>query len=167
METRAGLILLLVLSFGANCGGGDDGPRDSCSLITSLSGGVQLDVDYNDTDGCGGSYSDTERSRVLAYGGLGQLLVRVIVLDTDEDAVGSFSGRVEIRDEMDQEWATGDGECSVTISENSLVEGGRFEEARLIVGTATCSADAVAASANTEMQPITIGPIEIYSCVLC
>jgi hypothetical protein len=166
MEFRAALIVLFALVSGFQCGGDAAAPTDSCALTTSLSGGVQRDVDYNDTDGCGGAYSDTERSRTMAYGGLGQLLVRVIVLDTDEGAVGTFSGRVEIRDE-DQAWATGDGECSIVISQNEAVEGGNFADARLIVATASCTADALPDAANTEMQPVTVGPIDIYSCVLC
>jgi hypothetical protein len=164
MKIRASLVLLGALTVG--CGGDDAAPTDACALSASLSGALDRSVDYGDTDGCGGSYSAADRSRVLAYGGLGRLLVRVIVLQTDEDGVGTFSGRVEIVDEMDQAWATGDGECSIVISQNDFVEGS-FGDARRIVGTATCTASAVADAANTEMQAVTIGPIDLYSCVLC
>lgn len=163
---RLGLILAATAFVG--CGGSDGGgPTEACSLTTSLSGAVDRNLNYDDTDGCGGAYNEDNQLRVLAYGGIGRLLFRVVVLETAEDAVGLFKARVEIVDEDSQGWATADGECSVDITQNEFVKEGTIRDVRRIRGSLVCSAAAKPDSDNEALGTVEIADGELYSCVLC
>lgn len=152
----------------SSSGGGSSGSSgtsddERCSLVTKLSGGVNLDV--------GGSQACVYSRLAMGFASLdGKVTVNLTIKDdVKRGQTGTFKAQMDVR--TDGETWTG-ATCSVDLESNTLEEaasdaGGVSFDRYLLKGKGTCEAPATdRTDAGTPKEPVTIAPFTFVSATL-
>jgi len=153
----------------AGCPNGDDTDDTdtgeplgiACFLTMPLSGGLEEDIDWDDTQGCrgGGDW----QSVTAAFGGPGtDIEVRIKVMAVQEQTGTDLDATVRVEHETLGTWETGEGDCTVDLNQNQFVEQTMTSETWRVGGSGSCSGDAVGVDDNPGAA-VTIGDFAFRS----
>lgn len=150
-------------SGGSSSGSSGTSDDETCSLVTKLSGGVDLDF--------GGNQACIYSQLAMGFAPLdGKATINLTIRDeVERNQTGTFRAQMDVR-ANDESW-TG-AECSVDIESNTLEQaasdsGGVSFDRYLLKGKGTCSTPATHRSdAGTPKEPVTIGAFTFVSSTL-
>jgi len=160
--------LILLMAILTGCGGGGDendfnttgNTIDTCSFAGKISGGLNYNLNYDETDGCG--VSIVSNDTIAAYGGLSNAINYKIQHENFQpgDSTENHYAHVMIHMDRTKEWQTSTGVCEIKITANEFDTAAKKVK---ISGTGTCSGQAFPTTSTGATGNITIEPFSFQT----